>query len=288
MEDFEKIYREHGKMIYSFLFSLSHDEHLSEELTQETMFRAIMSYSSFRGDCKLSVWLCQIAKNLYYEWYNKNKKTISLDEIRITHEDEGDISLDLADRETVWQILQQLHTSEHLASCAACKRLYENMVEAVDRDIEESELDSQQAFSAISRRWKKKRLSIICISATLAALVVFIGCMVVREVSSVHDHFFPATYANLRDLPKDKWQRVSFQEGDALVFDSIFYEKEAVLDANSDGAVSIRILDRAGNIVLGETQMEPGTGLSLDALQSNTEYIVEVKTRADHVLLNFH
>lgn len=110
MEDFEKIYREHGKMIYSFLFSLSNDEHLSEELTQETMFRAIIHFSSFRGDCKLSVWLCQIANNLYYEWYNKNKKTISLDEIRITHEDEGDISLDLADRETAWQILQLLHT----------------------------------------------------------------------------------------------------------------------------------------------------------------------------------
>lgn len=178
--------------------------------------------------------------------------------------------------------------SEHLEGCAACKRLYENMVEAVDRDIEEPELDSQQAFSAISRRWKKKKIAIISISAAVAALVVFIGCMVVREVSSVHDHFFPATYANLRDLPEDEWQRVSFQEGDALVFDSIFYEKEAVLDANSDGAVSIRILDRAGNIVLGETQMEPGTGLSLDVLQSNTEYIVEVRTTGDHVLLNFH
>lgn len=110
MGDFEKIYREHGKTIYSFLFSLSHDEHVSEELTQETMFRAIMHFSSFRGDCKLSVWLCQIAKNLYYEWYNKNRKTIPLDETYISCEDEGDISLDLADRETAWQILQLLHT----------------------------------------------------------------------------------------------------------------------------------------------------------------------------------
>lgn len=110
MEDFERIYREHGKTIYSFLFSLSHDEHLSEELTQETMFRAIMSYSTFRGDCKLSVWLCQIAKNLYYEWYNKNKKTIPLGETQISCVDESDISIDLADRETAWQILQQMHT----------------------------------------------------------------------------------------------------------------------------------------------------------------------------------
>lgn len=110
MDDFEKIYREHGKTIYSFLFSLSHDEHLSEELTQETMFRAILNYDSFRGDCKLSVWLCQIAKNLYYEWYNKNKKTLSLDETFISYADEKDFSLDLADKETAHDILQQLHT----------------------------------------------------------------------------------------------------------------------------------------------------------------------------------
>lgn len=110
MGDFEKIYQEHGKTVYSFLFSLSHDEHLSEELTQETMFRAILNYSSFRGDCKLSVWLCQIAKNLYFEWHNKNKKTMPLDERFASYEDEKDFSLDLADKETANEILRQLHT----------------------------------------------------------------------------------------------------------------------------------------------------------------------------------
>lgn len=178
--------------------------------------------------------------------------------------------------------------SEHLESCDECKRLYENMIESAKQDLEEPELDSQQAFSAINRKWKMKKISIICISVVLTALVVFIGCMVIQEVSSVHDYFFPVTYANLRDLPDDEWQRVSFKDTDVLVFDSIFYDKEVTLDANGDGAISIRCLDRTGNIVLGETVVEPGTSLNLDALQSNTEYIVEVKTTADFVLLNFH
>lgn len=110
MEDFEKIYQEHRETVYSFLFSLSHNRSLSEELTQETMFRAIMNFRSFHGDCKLSVWLCQIAKNSYYEWYNKNKKTVPLDETFILHENTEDLSLNLADKETAWQILQQVHT----------------------------------------------------------------------------------------------------------------------------------------------------------------------------------
>lgn len=74
VSDFDAIYQEYGKTVYCFLLSLSRDETLSEELTQETMFRAIMNISSFRGDSKISVWLCQIAKNLYLEWMKKNKR----------------------------------------------------------------------------------------------------------------------------------------------------------------------------------------------------------------------
>lgn len=78
VSDFEAIYQQYGKIVYSFLLSLSHEETLAEELTQETMFRAIMNIDSFRGDCRISVWLCQIAKNLYFEWAKKSKKLVPL------------------------------------------------------------------------------------------------------------------------------------------------------------------------------------------------------------------
>ena len=110
MDDLERIYTEHGKTVYSFLLSLSHDAHLAEELTQETMFRAILHFHSFRGDCKLPVWLCQIAKNLYYEWYNKRRKTAPLEETGLPHEENCDLALNLSDRETAWQILHLVHT----------------------------------------------------------------------------------------------------------------------------------------------------------------------------------
>ena len=54
---------------------LSRNNSLAEELTQETFFRAYMNFSSLRTKEKASVWLCQIAKNTYYAWYNENKKT---------------------------------------------------------------------------------------------------------------------------------------------------------------------------------------------------------------------
>ena len=109
MQNIEEIYKQHSNSVYKYLFCLTGNADISEELTQETMFRAIMNFNSFRGDCKLSVWLCQIAKNLYYEWYNKNRKIVPLDETFTPYEDEKDISIDFADKETAWQILQQLH-----------------------------------------------------------------------------------------------------------------------------------------------------------------------------------
>lgn len=61
------LYQAHAGTVYRFLFCLTHDHHLSEELTQETFYLAIKNVRDFRGDCKLNVWLCQIAKRLWYK-----------------------------------------------------------------------------------------------------------------------------------------------------------------------------------------------------------------------------
>jgi len=63
----EQIYKKYMPQVYKYLFSLSKDISLTEELTQETFLQAMKSIDDFRGDCKLYVWLCQIAKNLWYK-----------------------------------------------------------------------------------------------------------------------------------------------------------------------------------------------------------------------------
>ena len=55
------------------MYSLCRNESIAEEITQETFFKAMKSIESFRGECKLLVWLCQIAKNTYYSYYDKLK-----------------------------------------------------------------------------------------------------------------------------------------------------------------------------------------------------------------------
>ena len=79
MEDFEEIYVRYQTKIYSFLYRLSRDAQLAEELTQETFYQAIRSIHRFDGSCKLSVWLCQIAKHLWYQHLRKAKRETAVE-----------------------------------------------------------------------------------------------------------------------------------------------------------------------------------------------------------------
>lgn len=107
MDDFEAIYREHAETVYLYLVSLTRSESLSEELMQETMLRAIMNIGAFRGDCKLSSWLCRIAKNLYLDRMRRNRRIVPLDEAERSAP-EGDIAREYEERDTAVRIFRQM------------------------------------------------------------------------------------------------------------------------------------------------------------------------------------
>lgn len=83
MTDFEKLFNENREFIFKYLMKMTRDITLSEELTQETFFRAYMNYASLKNKEKASAWLCQIAKNTYFAWYNEQKKKDSLDDLEV-------------------------------------------------------------------------------------------------------------------------------------------------------------------------------------------------------------
>ena len=73
MADFNDVYKRYFRDVYHYAFSLCKNEALAEEITQETFFKALSSLESFDGKCKVSVWLCQIAKNTYISICRKEK-----------------------------------------------------------------------------------------------------------------------------------------------------------------------------------------------------------------------
>ena len=80
MEDLDAVYRQHAQTVYKFLLSQCRDPQTAEELTQETFYQAVRSIDRFDGSCKVSVWLCQIAKHLWYQHLRKANRETELPE----------------------------------------------------------------------------------------------------------------------------------------------------------------------------------------------------------------
>jgi RNA polymerase sigma factor (sigma-70 family) len=72
--EFESIYNQYFRDVYSFVLSLSRNEQIAEEITQETFFKALKNIDKFKGNCKINVWLCQIAKNTYFTYLDKKNR----------------------------------------------------------------------------------------------------------------------------------------------------------------------------------------------------------------------
>lgn len=74
MQNIEEIYNKYSKIIYKYIFCLSKDKEISEEIVQETFLVAVKDINKFEGKCKISTWLCQIAKNIWYQNLKKEKR----------------------------------------------------------------------------------------------------------------------------------------------------------------------------------------------------------------------
>ena len=105
----EEIYNLYFKDIYKYIISLSGNEKIAEEITQETFFKAIKFIDSFDKSQSIKGWLFTIAKNSYFTLYNKNKKTITSDDIEKNILPQRDFLEKLADEETAFLIHKFLH-----------------------------------------------------------------------------------------------------------------------------------------------------------------------------------
>lgn len=81
MTELEDVYNNYFKDVYFFIYSLSKDKYIAEDLTSETFLKAIKSIDCFQGNCDIKTWLFQIAKNSYYSYIRKNKNLVDIDSV---------------------------------------------------------------------------------------------------------------------------------------------------------------------------------------------------------------
>ena len=78
--DIEKLYQDYFLVVYKYILSISHDPLAAEEITQDTFFKALKKIDDFRGDSNIRVWLCQIAKNTYFDHVKRQGRLSELPE----------------------------------------------------------------------------------------------------------------------------------------------------------------------------------------------------------------
>ena len=112
LEGFDEVYLRHYHDVYLFLLRLSRDEDTAEDLTQATFLQALRHIGRFEGKCELRVWLCQIAKRLFYAQCRKQGRETPLPEEDTLYEDGADLQDAIADHDEAFRLHMLLHGLE--------------------------------------------------------------------------------------------------------------------------------------------------------------------------------
>ena len=83
MQSMDEIYQKYAQTVYKFIMSKTQDRDVAEELTQETFYQAIRSIDRYDESCKITTWLCGIAKNVLLTYVRKHPEHDDVEEMAI-------------------------------------------------------------------------------------------------------------------------------------------------------------------------------------------------------------
>lgn len=123
MQKIEKIYKDYYEIVYKYLLCLTHDKDIAEELSQETFYKMIKNIDKFEGKSKLSSWLCEIAKNLWYDEVRKKKRNIFVSNEECNIESNENIEEKYIEKEESKKVLDRIESLDKLTQRVIYLRL---------------------------------------------------------------------------------------------------------------------------------------------------------------------
>ena len=129
MQDMNEIYNKYSSIVYKYVFCLTGNEDITEEIVQETFLVAVKDINKFRGDCKISTWLCQISKYIWYKKLKKSKKKqeISLDNLKDALILEESIEENIIDKEGKIQLFKKIQALDEDTRSVMYLRIFGNL-----------------------------------------------------------------------------------------------------------------------------------------------------------------
>ena len=106
MQQAEELYQRYAQVVYRYLMSLTHDADLAEELTQETFYQAIRTSDRFDQSCKVSTWLCGIARNVLRSHRRRNPL---MEEVQEQDQTTPSAEADVIHTQDRMELFKQLH-----------------------------------------------------------------------------------------------------------------------------------------------------------------------------------
>ena len=83
-DTFQQIYRDNYTKVLSFLYNLTADWSLSEDLAQETFLRAYKTIESVKSELSLSAWLIKVGYNIFLDFVRKKSSgEVAVDTVKI-------------------------------------------------------------------------------------------------------------------------------------------------------------------------------------------------------------
>lgn len=67
-------------LLKGYIIKMTCDPHLTQDIVQDTMLKAVLNIEKFKPEAKFSTWLITIATNIYRDYLRKNKNITLLDE----------------------------------------------------------------------------------------------------------------------------------------------------------------------------------------------------------------
>ena len=101
-----KLIEENLHTLFAWSISKLYDKNEAEDLTQETFCQAIRCNDKFDGSCKITTWLCAIAKNQLAVYRRKHPETL---EWELTDTTVQSAEAEAIERVSQLELLKKLH-----------------------------------------------------------------------------------------------------------------------------------------------------------------------------------
>ena len=76
-----ELFENYYKDVYTYLYHLSHDASLSEDLASDVFLEVVKSISTFRGESDIKTWLFSIARHKWFAYLKRKKRQVQTESI---------------------------------------------------------------------------------------------------------------------------------------------------------------------------------------------------------------